>query len=119
MRRLGPEQLQALALDAIEEAAAASHVAPVERTKGLALALAWLLHCSRPDRELPRWPFKSFCEGLTNAKEHDRWSAVNAAANAIYGTLELRRDPARISHFEAGVAGLRKAAASRSARKVG
>lgn len=118
MRRLGLEELQALALDAIEEAAAASHVAPVERTKGLALALAWLLHCSRPDRELPRWPFESFWEGLTSAKEHDRWSAVNAAANAIYGALELRRDLARISRFEAGVGEKRKAAASRSTRTV-
>lgn len=119
MRRLGPEQLQALALDAIEEAAASSHVAPVERTKGLALALAWLLHCSRPDRELPRWPFESFWESLTSAKEHDRWSAVNAAANAIYAALELRRDLARISHFEAGVGEKRRAAAAgRSTRKV-
>jgi hypothetical protein len=108
-----------LALDAFQEAAAASHLAPVERTKGLSLALAWLLHCSQLDRELPGWPFESFWEGLTSAKEHDRWSAVNAAANAIYGALELRRDLARISHFEVGVAELRKAAASRSARKVG
>jgi len=105
-----------LALDAIEEAAAASHVAPVERTRGLALALAWLLHCSRPYRELPRWPFESFREGLTSERENDRWLAVNAAVNAIYGALEVRRDLERLSHFEAKVGNQRKAAARQSRR---
>lgn len=103
MRRLGPTQLEALALDAIEEAAAASHVAPVERTRSLALALAWLLHCSRPDQYLPRWPFESFWAGLGCEREHDRWSGVNAAVNAIYGALGVRRDLDRISCHEARV----------------
>lgn len=101
MRRLGSAQLEALALDAVEEAAAASHVAPVERTRGLALALAWLLHCSRPDQDLPRWPFESFWEALGCEREHDRWSGVNAAVNAIYGALKVRRDLDRISRHEA------------------
>jgi hypothetical protein len=45
--RLGPNHLRRLALEAIEEAAAASHLGPVPRTRGLALALAWLLQYGR------------------------------------------------------------------------
>ena len=60
MSRLTHERLQALALDAIEEAAAASHIGPVPRTRALALALAWLLRLGKGDEQLPRWPFKSF-----------------------------------------------------------
>jgi hypothetical protein len=44
MARVGPEQLRKLAVEAIEEAAAASHLGPVPRTRGVASALAWLLH---------------------------------------------------------------------------
>lgn len=64
MRTLGLEQLRTLALDAIEEAAAAAHAGPVRRTKGLALAIAWLLHFGKPGETLPRWPFETFWEGL-------------------------------------------------------
>ena len=99
-RRVGPEQLRRLALDAIEEAAAASHLGPVARTRGLALALAWLLHFGKERETLPRWPFESFWEGLSNEREHDRWSAVNAAANAIYLVLDEARDFERQSAFE-------------------
>ena len=90
-------------MDAVEDAAAASHVAPVERTRGLALALAWLLHCSRPDQDLPRWPFESFWEALGCEREHDRWSGVNAAVNAIYLHLGEPRDAERVSAFEGRV----------------
>jgi hypothetical protein len=105
-------------LDAIEEAAAASHIGPVQRMKSLALALAWLLHYGRPDRQLPRWPFESFWEGLTSAKEHDRWSAVNAATNAIYAALEVRRDIARTSHFEGAARKLGQRESAGSGRKL-
>ncbi len=99
MRRIDEEHLRRLALDTLEEAAAASHNGPVHRTRGLALALAWLRHrgCSEV---LPIWPFKSFWDGLSAEKEHDRWSSVNAAANAIYLALGERRDLERTSHFE-------------------
>jgi len=117
MRRLGAEQLQALALDAVEEAAAASHIGPVQRTRALALALAWLLHCGRPERDLPRWPFESFWEILTSGREHDRWSSVNAALHAIHGALGVKRDLKRLSRFEAGVSEQRKAASRQGYRK--
>lgn len=40
MLRIGPDRLRELALGAIEEAAAESHLGPVPRSRGLALALA-------------------------------------------------------------------------------
>jgi hypothetical protein len=98
--RLTPDQLTQLALDAIEEAAAASHAGPVPRTRALALALAWLLHFGKDGDPPPRWPFESFWEGLASEREHDRWSALNAAANGIYRALEIPRDRERISAFE-------------------
>jgi hypothetical protein len=100
VRRIGPDRLIELALEAIEEAAAASHLGPVPRTRGLALAIAWLLHYGKRGETLPRWPFESFWEGLSNEREHDRWSAVNAAANAIYLALGLHRDWQQQSTFE-------------------
>jgi hypothetical protein len=100
--RTGPEQLRKLALEAIEEAAAASHFGPVPRTRGLALALAWLLHY-QGRRGAPRWPFESFWEGLSNERAHDRWSAVNASTNAIYLAVRERRDTEKQSMFERSV----------------
>jgi hypothetical protein len=98
--RIKPDLLRKLAMDAIEEAAAASHLGPVPRTRGLALALAWLLHFGKEGETLPRWPFESFWEALPSEREHDRWSAVNAAANAIYLALEVPRDRRCQSAFE-------------------
>jgi hypothetical protein len=102
MARIGPEQLRKLALEAIEEAAAASHLGPVPRTRGLALALAWLLHYGKEGETLPRWPFKAFWRELGTERPHDRWSGVNAAANAIYLALGEARDRHRISALRAG-----------------
>jgi hypothetical protein len=99
MRRIDEDHLRKLALEAIEEAAAASHLGPVPRTRGLALALAWLRHRGA-DTVLPLWPFKSFWESLENQRRHDRWSAVNAAVNAIYLALDAKRDPQIVSLFE-------------------
>ena len=99
MQRLNDDDLRELALEAIEEAAAASHVGPVRRSRALALALAWLRHRGG-DEVLPLWPFKSFWDALMSERQHDRWSAVNAAVNAIYLVLNQRRVPAVISAFE-------------------
>lgn len=99
MERLSPDRLRQLALEAIEEAAAASHLGPVPRTRALALALAWLRHWGTDD-VLPLWPFKSFWEALSNERLHDRWSAVNAAVNAIYHQLGTCRARECQSAFE-------------------
>lgn len=106
MSRLDRTQLRKLALEAIEEAAAASHLGPVPRTRALALALAWLRHAATDD-VLPLWPFKSFWEALSTERTHDRWSAVNAAVNAIYLALGERRYLESISHFEGRTRDLR------------
>lgn len=98
--RFRHDQLQKLALEAIEEAAAASHLGPVPRTRGLALALAWLLHCGKEGEMLPRWPFEAFWRELSTERSHDRWSGVNAAVNAIYLQLGRPRDPSVISTFQ-------------------
>jgi len=100
MARVDTNALRRLAHDAVEEAAASSHHGPVPRTRGLALALAWVLHFGKDGAPPPRWPFDSFWEGLALEREHDRWSAVNADANAIYLALEITRDRERVSRFE-------------------
>jgi hypothetical protein len=46
----------------------------------------------------------SFWQGLSDEREHDRWSAVNAAANAIYLALDVRRDSQRQSTYEQSLA---------------
>ena len=99
MARIGPEHLRKLALEAIEEAAAASHLGPVPRTRGLALALAWLLHYGKEGETLPRWPFEAFWRELATVKQHDRSAGVTAATNAIYLALGQRRDLERASAF--------------------
>jgi hypothetical protein len=105
MPRVGPDQLRRLALEAIEEAAAASHLGPVPRTRGLAFALAWLLHYGKEGETLPRWPFEAFWRELATERLHDRWSGVNAAVNAIYLALNEPRDRARQSSFEKAAKG--------------
>jgi hypothetical protein len=102
--RTGPNQLRKLALETVEEAAAASHLGPVPRTRGLALALAWLLHYGKEGETLPRWPFEAFWRELATERLHDRWSGVNAAVNAIYLALGQERDRERQSEFERAAA---------------
>jgi hypothetical protein len=68
------------------------------------LALAWLLHYGKEGETLPRWPFESFWSALACEREHDRWSAVNAAVNAIYLALGEMRRCERQSAFEQAAA---------------
>jgi len=91
MRRVGTERIKELALEAVDEAAAEALRSPIRRTKALALALAWLLHCSRPSSPPERWPFTDFWDALIVERDHDRQAAVTAAANAIFLALNERR----------------------------
>lgn len=102
MARVGPDYLRKLALEAIEKAAAASHLGPFPRTRGLALALAWLLHYGKEGEMLPRWSFEAFWRELATERLDDRWSAVDAAVNAIYFQLGEVRDTDLQSMFEGG-----------------
>lgn len=101
MAPIGLNQLRRLALGAVEEASAAAHLGPVPYLRELALALAWLLINGKDGEPLPRWPFDSFWEALAKERQHDRWSAVNAAANAIYLALGEPQRPDVVSHLEA------------------
>jgi hypothetical protein len=64
------------------------------------LALAWLLSYGKEGETLRRWPFEAFWRELATQRQHDRWSAVNAAANAIYLAVGERRRAERISAFD-------------------
>jgi hypothetical protein len=63
---------------------------PCTRNRGLALALAWLLHYGREGETLPRWPFETFWKELACEKAHDRSAGVTAAANAIFLHVGVR-----------------------------
>jgi hypothetical protein len=84
---LGAEQLRDRALAALEEAAAHSRKAPVERTKALGFALAFLWAYSDGDRGLFAW----FWRSLPDPNSIGRAQNINASLNAIYRALGLER----------------------------
>lgn len=93
-------RLLGLALDALEEVAAAAHVAPVKRTWALRLVLAFLASHARHGSPAPRWPFDRFWQALAHQRPQDRWANVNAALNAIYLAVGEKRDLQRVTLFE-------------------
>jgi hypothetical protein len=100
MQPLTEQRLVTIALDALEEAAAAAHDAPVKRTWALRLVLAFLASRTRHRKPTPRWPFDHFWQALAHHRQQDRWANVNAALNAIYVAVGRRRDVQRVSIFE-------------------
>ena len=74
-----PHQLRDKALAAVEEAAERGRSAPVERSKALAFALAYLWAYAGGDRA----PFVWFWRSLATANDIARSQNLNAAANAI------------------------------------
>ena len=100
MPPVSEQRLVRLALDALEEAAAAAHLAPVRRTWGLRLALAYLGSRERQGSPAPRWPFDQFWRCLTDERRQERWANLNAALNAIYLGVGEKRDWQRVSLFE-------------------
>jgi len=100
MPSLSEERLLTIALDALEEVAAATHDGPVKRTWALRLVLAFLASQSRHGRPPPRLPFDHFWQNVVHHREQDRWANVNAALNAIYVAVGRRRDVQRTSLFE-------------------
>jgi hypothetical protein len=83
----GAEQLRDKALAAIEEAAEQCQKHPIERSKALAFALAYLWAYSSGDRD----PFVWFWKSLARPNEIGRTQNVNASLNAIYRALRLQR----------------------------
>ena len=82
-----PDQLRDKALAALEEAAAASKAKPLERTKALSFALAYLWVYSGGER----WPFVNFWRDIAGENDIGRSQGVNASLNAIYLAVGSRR----------------------------
>jgi hypothetical protein len=93
-------RLVGLALDALEEALAAAREQPVGRTWALRLALAFLASRTRQGSRSERWPFDHYWQALEHPRPNDRSASLNAALNAIYLSVGVKRDMDRISQFE-------------------
>lgn len=85
--QISETRLVNLALRALEEAAAEAVYAPVQRTIGLRLALAYLAS----HKECERWPFDSFWQALLTVRQKDRSAGVVASLNGIYLQLGIKR----------------------------
>jgi hypothetical protein len=85
--RFGTQQLREKALAALEEAAQRSSAGPVERTKALGFALAFLWALGGGDRG----PFTWFWQSLATPEEIGRAQNVHASLNAVYRAVGLVR----------------------------
>ena len=85
--RFGAHQLRDKALAALEEAAERSREGPVERTKALGFALAFLWALGGGDRA----PFTWFWQSLATPEEIGRSQNVHASLNAVYRAVGLVR----------------------------
>ena len=83
----GVEQLRDKALAALEEAAEQSKTQPIQRTKALSFALAYLWAYGGGER----WPFVNFWRDIAGENDIGRSQGVNASLNAIYLALGLKR----------------------------
>ena len=85
--RVADEKLIQFALRALEEAAGAAMLAPVERTFAIRLALAYL--ASRHSCE--RWPFDQFWQALPYEQHRGRRASITASLNGIYVQIGRKR----------------------------
>ena len=83
----GLDQLRDKALAALEEAAAEAAAMPVQRSKAIAFALAYLWAYAGGER----WPFDGFWKDLAEPYDIGRKQSLNAHLNAIYLRLGLTR----------------------------
>ena len=83
----GAVQLRDKTLAAVEEAAAEAMSGPVQRSKALAFALAYLWAYGSGSRE----PFDRFWKDIAHEYEIGRRQSVNASLNGIYRALGLDR----------------------------
>ena len=97
MPRVDEQQLVNMALTALEELAARSRHRPQERTRGIALALAFLAHVAK-SRE--QWPYNQLWRSLDEPDRGIRSARVSAALNAVYLQLGRQRDLTVQSAFE-------------------
>lgn len=94
--QLNESRLLEIALCALEEVVAECHHAPVQRSRALALALAYLASRSRGER----WPYDRFWTCIKDRQPKERWSGATAALNAIYLAGGWTRDIAMVSRYE-------------------
>lgn len=80
---IAPDQLREKALAAVEEAADRARAAPIERTKALGFALAYLWCCAGGDRT----PFVMLWTAMGIQHEITRSQNVNAAYNSVRRAL--------------------------------
>ena len=100
MARLTDEALKALALSALEEAAASASAGPVKRTWALRLALAYLASRANGRPEFVRWPFDGFWRSLLSVDSIGRSQSLNSNLNGIYRAIGEKRDYERVRRFE-------------------
>ncbi len=83
--RFAPDELRDKALAAVEEAAEQAHSGPIERSKALAFALAYLWAYAGGDRA----PFVWLWQSLATVDDIGRRQNVNAALNGVRRALRL------------------------------
>lgn len=89
-------KLTDMALAALEEVAALCHHRPVDRSRPLAVVLAYLASRGRGDRNA----YDMFWRSVAHPRPQDRWGNVNAALNGIYHSAGRKRDLAVVSEYE-------------------
>ena len=94
--RLTVSRLDDIAFGALEEVTAICHHRPAERSRALALVLAYLANRTGSERS----PFDRFWQSIVGPRDHDRWQEVNASLNAIYLVAGRKRDVAVVSAHE-------------------
>lgn len=97
MPRVDEQRLLNMALMALEELAARTRHRPQERTRGIALALAFVAHFARSKEQ---WPYNQLWRSLDEQDRGIRSARVGAAMNAIYLQLGRQRDLTIQSAFE-------------------
>ena len=90
-------RLKGMALEALEEAAARARSAPIERSRALAFALAYLAHESGA---ADRWFFDQYWRALIERPDKERSAYLTAALNGIYTAAGTRRETNVVSRFE-------------------
>lgn len=90
-------KLTNMALAALEEIAALSRFGPIERSRPLAVVLAYLAsRATAADRRV----YDNFWRSITHPRPHDRSAIVQAAMEGIYKNAGIKRSLAIVTHFQ-------------------
>lgn len=89
-------KLTNMALAALEELAALSRYGPIERSRPLAVVLAYLASRSEGGRHV----YDNFWKAICHPRPHDRSAIVQSSLTGIYRNAGQERGVAVVSHFE-------------------